>query len=253
MDLEIFDESQPTSSVRCLNPKATSFKPRNCRRGDRGDGKMLAPPPGFSNPLAGRLSSDVYSGSPAPTFPSQKHVALDCEMVGVGPGGTKSVLARVSLVDYFGRRIFDTFVKVEERVTDYRHHITGISEKDLSSTNAMKFGQCRNLVIRLIRNKILVGHGLENDLAVLGIRHPWRDIRDTCTYPTYQKKDRFGRYCPSRLCHLAKIHLAIEIQKNDRPHCPMEDACTAMALYRKHQMDWDFQMDCQCRNMGYSF
>ena len=154
-----------------------------------------------------------------------------------------SVLARVSLVDYFGRCLFDTFVRVEERVTDYRHHITGITESDLSSTNSMLFGECRQRVICLIRNKVLVGHGLENDLAVLGIRHPWYDIRDTCTYYPYLKKDHFGRPCPSRLCHLAKIHLGIEIQKKDRPHCPVEDACAAMALYRKLQVGWDSQMN----------
>ena len=34
-------------------------------------------------------------------------VAMDCEMVGVGPSGTRSVLARVSIVDCEGKVLLD--------------------------------------------------------------------------------------------------------------------------------------------------
>ena len=34
-------------------------------------------------------------------------VAMDCEMVGVGPSGTCSVLARVSIVDCEGKVLLD--------------------------------------------------------------------------------------------------------------------------------------------------
>ena len=199
------------------------------------------------------------------SFSECRYVALDCEskfviahrsrlkpcaltfwpVVGVGPGGKRSVLARVSIVDYFGQCLFDRFVKVEERVTDYRYHVTGISPLDLTSSHALPFGVCRQQVISIIRNKVLVGHGLKNDLAILGIHHPWFAIRDTSTYYPYQKQDRNGRNCPSRLCHLAKNHLGIEIQKDGQPHCPIEDACAAMALYRKNQLAWDNFMDRQ--------
>lgn len=37
-------------------------------------------------------------------------VAMDCEMVGVGPNGTRSVLARVSIVDSEGKVILDKFL-----------------------------------------------------------------------------------------------------------------------------------------------
>lgn len=172
-------------------------------------------------------------------------------MVGVGPGGKRSVLARVSIVDYFGKCLFDRFVRVEERVTDFRHHVTGITSKDLSSVNALPFGRCRQHVITIIRNKVLVGHALENDLAVLGIHHPWHDIRDTSMYHPYLKEDRFGRMGPSRLAHLAKIHLGIDIQRRGHPHCPVEDSCAAMALYRKNQPFWDALMEHQRHNTAH--
>jgi hypothetical protein len=67
-------------------------------------------------------------------FYANRIVALDCEMVGVGPGGQRSVLARVSLVDFFGNCIVDTFVRVEEQVTDYRTSISGVEAHNLTSS-----------------------------------------------------------------------------------------------------------------------
>ena len=50
----------------------------------------------------------------------EKYVALDCEMVGIGPNGRRSVLARCSIVDFDGNTIFDKFVRPESRITDFR-------------------------------------------------------------------------------------------------------------------------------------
>jgi RNA exonuclease 4 len=184
-----------------------------------------------------------------PSFMAHRFLALDCEMVGVGPGGMQSVLARVSLVDFFGNCLFDTFVRVEERVTDFRTHVSGVHASDLESPKAMSFGKCRRLVKEMIRNKILVGHGLPNDFTVLGIDHPWYNIRDTSLYQPYMKVDHFGNLRPCRLRDLARVHLAILIQQEGRPHNSMEDACAAMALYRNVQVEWDYAMDCQRRNL----
>jgi len=45
-----------------------------------------------------------------------RYLALDCEMVGIGTDGKKSVLARASLVDWNGDTVFDSFVQVPTRV-----------------------------------------------------------------------------------------------------------------------------------------
>jgi hypothetical protein len=66
-------------------------------------------------------------------------VAMDCEMVGVGSSGTRSVLARCSIVDFHGNVVFDEHVKPLERVTDFRTHISGIRAKSLK--NAISFMQ----------------------------------------------------------------------------------------------------------------
>lgn len=57
--------------------------------------------------------------------------AMDCEMVGVGPEGIESTLARVSIVNYHGCTILDRFVRPREKVTDYRTWVSGVREEDL--------------------------------------------------------------------------------------------------------------------------
>lgn len=60
-----------------------------------------------------------------------RYVAMDCEMVGVGPGGSESSLARVSVVNFYGYVLLDVFVRQRERVVDYRTQHSGIRPSDL--------------------------------------------------------------------------------------------------------------------------
>ena len=57
--------------------------------------------------------------------------ALDCEMVGVGLEGSESILARVSVVNFFGSVELDEIVLPKERVVDYRTQWSGIRAKDM--------------------------------------------------------------------------------------------------------------------------
>lgn len=65
-------------------------------------------------------------------------VAIDCEMVGVGPDGEDSILARVSLVNHFGKCIYDKYVKPTEKVTDYRTAVSGIRPEDIKDGASQK-------------------------------------------------------------------------------------------------------------------
>ena len=57
-------------------------------------------------------------------------------MVGVGPMGKESTLARVSVVNYFGAVLLDEFVRQKERVTDWRTQWSGIRAKDMINGNS---------------------------------------------------------------------------------------------------------------------
>lgn len=65
-------------------------------------------------------------------------MAIDCEMVGVGPDGEDSILARVSLVNHFGKCIYDKYVKPTEKVTDYRTAVSGIRPEDIKDGASQK-------------------------------------------------------------------------------------------------------------------
>ena len=56
---------------------------------------------------------------------------MDCEMVGTGPNGESSIIARVSIVNAYGVCLYDEFVKPKEKVTDFRTSISGVRPSDL--------------------------------------------------------------------------------------------------------------------------
>jgi uncharacterized membrane protein len=60
-----------------------------------------------------------------------KHVAMDCEMVGVGYRGQESMLAQVVIVNESGSVIYQTYVAPVENVIDYRTHVSGIQPHHL--------------------------------------------------------------------------------------------------------------------------
>ncbi|KAF8632570.1 hypothetical protein AX15_001780 [Amanita polypyramis BW_CC] len=116
------------------------------------------------------------------TLNFEQFLALSCINVGVGPGGTTSMVARVALVDYQGHVVFDRFVTPTLPVTDYRTSATGIIEDELTSSEALSFPVVQQYVANLIKGKTLVGHSLWNDLSVLGIPHPAAATRDVALY-----------------------------------------------------------------------
>jgi hypothetical protein len=59
-------------------------------------------------------------------------------MVGVGPEGVESTLARVSVVNYHGAIMLDKFVRPREKVTDYRTWVSGVREEDLRNGERAK-------------------------------------------------------------------------------------------------------------------
>ena len=82
---------------------------------------MTEPPPPPPPPLRGPRGDGRLT----------RAVAIDCEMVGVGPDGEHSILARVSIVNHFGKLIYDRFVKPTEEVTDYRTAFSGVRPEDV--------------------------------------------------------------------------------------------------------------------------
>ena len=161
-----------------------------------------------------------------------KYIGIDCEMVGVGPGGHDSVLARVSVVDFHGKQVYDSYVKPTERVTDWRTKYSGISPKQMRF--AREFKEVQQTISDLLEGRILVGHDLKHDLQCLMLSHPFRDIRDTAKYTNFKK---YGHGPKPALRILAQEILGVEIQSG--AHSSLEDARVAMLLFRKHKSGFD--------------
>jgi RNA exonuclease 4 len=173
-----------------------------------------------------------------------KYVAMDCEMVGTGTNGYKSMVARVTMVGWNGNILLDEYVKPQEEVTDYRTFVSGIVASDLEQKATLTFEQCRDKVLDVLEGKTLVGHALKNDLRALNISHPWSLTRDTAKYePFMQTRFDDGILWPRKLKDLAKQRLNRDIQDPSKPHSAYEDAVTAFDLYRAVRRKWEKAME----------
>ncbi|KAH9824145.1 ribonuclease H-like domain-containing protein [Melampsora americana] len=161
-----------------------------------------------------------------------RFLAIDCEMVGVGPNGSESVLARVSIVNYYGAVILDSYVSPKEKVTDYRTWVSGIKPEHLA--DASSFSEVTSKVAQLIKDKVLIGHAITNDLQALLLKHPRNLIRDTSKYAPLRALA--GTKFPS-LKKLAALLLRLEIQAS--AHSSVDDARATMAVYRTQKDEWE--------------
>ncbi|KAK3678060.1 3'-5' exonuclease [Recurvomyces mirabilis] len=177
-----------------------------------------------------------------PTHKLGKYIALDCEMVGTGPPPhTDHLLARVSLVNYHGDQLYDSYVLPPpgSKVHDYRTHVSGIQPPHLHPDVARSYNQVRADVAELLRGRILVGHALKNDLQVLDMvaSHPKCDLRDTSRYPPFRAMSG-GR--PPALRKLAERVLGLKIQEGE--HSSVEDARASMLLFRTEKEGFEAEV-----------
>ncbi|KAJ7641769.1 ribonuclease H-like domain-containing protein [Roridomyces roridus] len=161
-----------------------------------------------------------------------KYLALDCEMVGVGPEGIESALARVSIVNFHGALLLDAFVRPKERVVDYRTEWSGVRERDM--VNARPFAEVQSQVASLIKDRILIGHAVFNDLKALLLTHPRPLIRDTQAYAGRFKVSK-SKYAALR--SLVQQEVGVTIQSGE--HSSVTDARATMAVYRLHRREWE--------------
>jgi hypothetical protein len=105
-------------------------------------------------------------------------IVLDCEMVGVGPGGSISALARLSAIDFLtGELLIDKLVQPSRMVIDWRTKYSGITARAMQAAHDSGeilegAAAAREMISRHMDDEtVLIGHALYNDLEVLGIQH----------------------------------------------------------------------------------
>ncbi|TRX96709.1 hypothetical protein FHL15_002375 [Xylaria flabelliformis] len=173
----------------------------------------------------------------APGAEVGKYIAIDCEMVGIGPTGQDNMLARVSCVDFHGKQVYDSFVIPRESVTNYRTAITGITASTLRAPAARRFEEVQATVADLLKGRILVGHDVRHDLAVLELSHPTSQTRDTARHSSFR---RFGHGPKPALRVLAREVLGLDNFQKEK-HSSVEDARVAMLLFRTKKSEFDIE------------
>ncbi|XP_022062113.1 interferon-stimulated 20 kDa exonuclease-like 2 [Acanthochromis polyacanthus] len=181
------------------------------------------------------------SNSHKPTAPSAgiptKYLAIDCEMVGAGPQGSISQLARCSIVSYEGDVVYDKFIKPSMPVTDYRTRWSGIRRSDL--VNATPYAEARKEILKLINGKVVIGHAIHNDFKVLSYCHANALTRDTSRIPLLNQRAGFPENQCASLKRLTKAIFNRDIQTGKRGHSSVEDARASMALYKVVEAEWE--------------
>jgi RNA exonuclease 4 len=218
-----------------LSKSASSLKAiTNQNSADEDEEELERPSSALDSPPAQLREADVQvNEGVSQTALAGKYLALDCEMVGYGPTPRDdSEVARVSLVNYHGEQIYDTFVLPQVPVTDYRTHITGITETTLAQGRPFK--EVQRDVSTFLSGRVLIGHALKKDLEVLMLSHPRRDIRDTSRHAAFRALS-MGKTPALKL--LCKEVLGLEIQQGH--HSSVEDARAAMLLYRKEKDNFE--------------
>merc|ERR1712004_506815 len=150
-------------------------------------------------------------------------VALDCEMV--GSIDNKSLLARATLLNGHGDVLLDEYCMPSEEIKEMRTSIHGITIDQLKGKQSDY--RLKSKIAKILKNKKLVGHSVDKDLAVLGIDHPEHLIRDTA----YKFSWTICRKKPS-LQRLTWKKLRVNIQEG--AHDSYEDTLAALMVYVRY-------------------
>lgn len=181
--------------------------------------------------LKAAATGDIINEGNSSVHVAGKFIAIDCEMVGIGPAPhTTSQLARVSLVNMHGEQIYDSFVMPKLPVTDYRTHVSGITPALLAKGRS--FREVQEDVGTLLKGRILVGHALRNDLAVLLLSHPKSMTRDTSHHKPWKEQYCNGGIPSLRI--LARSILGLDSFQESK-HSSIEDARAAMMLFKSEK------------------
>ncbi|RMZ71227.1 hypothetical protein GMOD_00005751 [Pyrenophora seminiperda CCB06] len=182
-------------------------------------------------------------------------IAIDCEFMRSNIG---QVLGRVSVVNYEGETIFDTFVCYPKpiNITNTGEEFSGINWDDINPKNgAQPFSEVQTQLVDLLRDRIVIGHDIQKDLKAISMDLPghiqqlqgtgrWptpitfsMNVRDTQKYSGYRQYANRGAHQGPSLKNLALNVLGRRIKQGGVSS--VEDAVATMEAYRNAEAGID--------------
>ena len=165
---------------------------------------------------------------------------------------------RVSVVNYHGKTIFDTFVCYPESINiiNTDKEFSGIGRNDIDPQNgAQPFSEVRATLVELLCNRIVIGHDIGKDMRAMSMNLEsyllqlqsvalWvapiifnMTFRDTQKYSGYRQYANRGAHQGPSLKNLSLNMLGHQIKQGRVSS--VEDAVATMEIYRKAEVDID--------------
>jgi RNA exonuclease 4 len=148
-------------------------------------------------------------------------VALDCEFVECVDG---EQVARISIVGENGEELFDSYIRPESRIIDYRTEFSGVTFGHLRK--APTWAAVLRDVHKVLYNRVLVGHTLYKDLEVMRMTG-WKGIKSMVDVSRYSQYKEGGKV--QALKKLTAVFLGRDIQIGK--HSSLQDAKATMELF----------------------
>ncbi|KIP11431.1 hypothetical protein PHLGIDRAFT_63797, partial [Phlebiopsis gigantea 11061_1 CR5-6] len=145
------------------------------------------------------------------------------------------MVARVTLTDYRGFVIYDSYVRPTSPVTDYRTAETGLTAQHIAS--APPFPEVQQRVATMLRGKILIGYGLWEFLSVMGLSHPAIDTRDAALFLPFRRSLHYRSNVQVPLVTLVNRFMGRNIGLHG--DFPVEHARAALDLFRSCEQVWE--------------
>jgi len=175
-------------------------------------------------------------GKTKATTSPQKYVAAAAQVVYSGYGIQWAPIAiKVTMTDYRGFVIYDTFAPISQPVDAYQLMQAGLLPHFQTSIPTLE--EVRAKVASLLHDKILVGYALWEFLSVLGLSHPAINTRDTALFLPFRRSLGYNPHHMAPLAILINTFMHRDIGLHG--DIPVENARAALDLFRSCQKIWE--------------